>query len=291
MSSHPSAAPLAARTRELLRRYGLRPLKSLGQNFLIDPHLVGRIVRAAVETSPPLIVEIGAGLGALTVPLAQAGARIVAYEKDRRLEAPLREVCEDLPHVDVVIGDFLEADLTSVLQPGAVAVGNLPYYITSPILEKLFLSTPPFEAIIVTVQREVGDRLGAQPGTPEYGSLSVFCAYHTRSVERICRLSPGAFLPPPQVESVALRLHPRSAPPTGVVSPEHLFAVVRAAFGYRRKTLLRALATAPGMGLDDRAVREVLATAGVDPTRRGETLSLEEFAAIGNALATREVAP
>lgn len=280
--------PLAARTRELVTRFALRPVKSLGQNFLTDDNIARKLAGAALELSPATIIEIGPGLGALTVPLARSGARIVGYEKDKKLEGPLRELLSAFPNVELHMADFLKADLTPHLGPDTIAVGNLPYYITSPILEKLLLTQPPLRAIIITVQREVAERLSASPATREYGSLTVFCAYYVRSIEQLARLSPGVFWPQPSVASSALRLIPRRGPPPGVASPPHFFAGLRAAFGYRRKTLRKALTTAPETGLDRTQAEAVLAAAGIQPQRRGDTLTFDEFVALGNALAAQE---
>jgi len=280
--------PLGRRTRELLHRSGLRPVKSLGQNFLVDDNLAAKLAGAALELSPQTIVEIGPGLGALTVPLARSGCRVVAFEKDKKLEGPLRDLMSGFSNFDLRMGDFLDADLGGLTGPETVAVGNLPYYITSPILERLFLAQPPLRAIVVTTQREVADRLTASPGSKEYGSLTVFCSYYVESIEVIARLGPSVFLPPPAVASTALRLIPRRQPPPGVLSEARFFAGVRAALGYRRKSLRRALATAPQTGLDVTDAAAVLAAAGLDPTRRGETLSFDEFVALGNALAQWE---
>lgn len=279
---------LAARTRELLARHDLRPVKGLGQNFLLDENLASKLARLALDEAPAKVMEIGAGLGALTVPLARAGARVIAYEKDKKLEAPLRDLLRGFADVQLEMGDFLDADLVPHAGAETVAVGNLPYYVTSPILEKLFLTQPPLRAIIVTVQREVAARLLAVPGTREYGSLTAFCAYHVQSVEQVARLGPEVFHPRPAVWSAAVRMVPRREPPEGVRSPECFFAGLRAAFGYRRKTLRRALMTARETALDREAAEAVLSLAGVAPERRGDTLSFEELIALGNALAARE---
>ena len=279
---------LAARTRELLARHDLRPVKGLGQNFLLDENLAGKLARLALDEAPVTVLEIGAGLGALTVPLARAGATVVAYEKDKKLEAPLRDLLRDFRNVRLEMGDFLDADLAPHAGPDTVAVGNLPYYVTSPILEKLLLTQPPLKAIIVTVQREVAERLLAAPGTREYGSLTAFCAYHVQSVEQVARLTPEVFHPRPSVWSAAVRMVPRRRPPEEVRSPQHFFAGLRAAFGFRRKTLRRALMTARETALDRDAAEAVLGAAGIAPERRGDTLSFEELIALGNALAAQE---
>lgn len=276
--------PLAARTRALMRRYDLRPVKSLGQNFLLDDNLAGKLVDAVMAFSPTRVLEIGPGLGALTVPLC-ARCAVVAFEKDRKLEAPLTELLGSHPGFTLQMGDFMEADLGPWLGTGTAVLGNLPYYITTPILEKLLQARPPFAGMVLTMQREVAQRLTAAPGTREFGSLTVFVWYWAAQVRDVCRLGPGVFLPAPDVESRAIAITPRMSPPAEVIDATAFFAGVRAAFGYRRKTLRRALSTAPDLHLDRDAATRVLEEAELDPECRGETLEFGQFVALGNALA------
>ncbi|MCE5215562.1 16S rRNA (adenine(1518)-N(6)/adenine(1519)-N(6))-dimethyltransferase RsmA [bacterium] len=282
---------LLQRTRTLLESHQLRPVKSLGQNFLIDDNLARKIAAAALEFQPKRIVEVGPGLGALTTALADGGVEVVAFEKDRKLEAPLRELLVSYAGVELRMGDFLEAEGLDELSPGSVAVGNLPYYVTTPILEKLFLTSPPFLGVIVTVQREVAQRLTARPGTAEYGSLTVFCTYYMERVEELCRLGPSVFLPQPGVASSALRMIPRREQPREVRDPVSFFLGLRASFGYRRKTLAKALASSPDLSLTREQAQEVLVSAGIDGQRRGETLSFTEFVALGNSIAGHKETP
>lgn len=276
--------PLPRRTRELQALYGLRPAKSLGQNFLVDPNLADKLVAAAIELAPRRLIEIGPGLGALTVPLARSGLTVVCFEKDRKLEAPLQDLMAPFPNFELVLGDFLRADLTGRTDGETVAVGNLPYYVTTPILERLWGLRPPLRGMVVTVQREVASRLRARPGTPEYGSLTVFAAYCLERLELLAQMPPSVFSPQPGVSSSALVMVPRRGPLEGVRSEECFFRGLRAAFGYRRKTLAQALATAVGE-MDRDAAAGVLIRAGIDPGARGETLGLDEFVALGNELA------
>lgn len=276
--------PLSRRTRELQARYGLRPSKSLGQNFLVDGNLAAVLVSAALELGPRRLVEIGPGLGALTVSLAQTGLPVVCFEKDRKLEAPLQDLMAPFPNFELVMGDFLRVDLTGWTDAETVVVGNLPYYVTTPILERLWELRPPVRGMLVTVQREVADRLRARPGTAAYGSLTVFAAYCLQRMEVVAQLPPSVFVPQPGVSSTALRMVPRSHPLIGVRSEEWFFKGLRAAFGYRRKTLAQALATGVE-GLDSETAAHVLQRAGISSGARGETLGLEEFVALGNALA------
>lgn len=276
---------LAGRTRDLLQRRGLRPRKSLGQNFLLNEAKVERIAAAAVEAAAGgPILEVGAGLGALTTALAAHGNRVVAFEVDRRLEAPLAELLSPFDNVELHITDFLAADLAAAGAGKAfVVAGNLPYQITTPLLEKLFLA-PLCRVLVVTVQREVAQRLRAQPGNKTYGPLTLFCQYYVETVETVCELSPGDFLPAPDVSSTALRLVKRSTPPFAEPDAGTFEQVVRAAFNQRRKTVRSALVGSPLVPADRDSVAAALAQAGIDGQRRAETLTMDEFAALAREL-------
>ena len=276
--------PLGRRTHWLRRHFDFRPRKSLGQNFLMDGHVAARFVEAAAQSGPQRIIEIGPGLGALTLPLAEGDWDLVAFESDRQLCEVLRWLFSDLDQVQIHQGDFLAADLTGLSGPDTVVVGNLPYYITSPILEKVFETRPGFAALVITVQQEVAERLRAQPGTKQYGSLTIFCRYYAAQIETLATLPPQAFWPPPQVSSQALRLTLRPQPPDEVKSEAAFFAAVRGAFAHRRKTLRNSLKTATQLQLSSEQTDAVLAAAGIDGRRRGETLDFDEFVALGNAL-------
>jgi len=276
---------LAARTRDLLARHGLRPRKSLGQSFLINEAKLEQIAGAAAEMAAGgPILEVGPGLGALTVALAGHGQPVVAVEVDQRLQAPLAAVLEPLDNVTVHFADFLTVDLDAVVggQPFVLA-GNLPYQITTPLLEKAF-AAPRCVGLVITVQREVAQRLRAQPGTRDYSPLTLFCQYHVERVETICQLAPGDFLPAPAVASTALVLHRRTSPPFTDPTGEAFLRVVRAAFNQRRKALRSGLAGSPLLPLDRAIVAAALETAALDGQRRAETLTLEEFARLARAL-------
>ncbi|MBP8955100.1 MAG: ribosomal RNA small subunit methyltransferase A [Armatimonadetes bacterium] len=277
---------LTARTKDLCHRYDLRAVKSLGQNFLLDENLARKIANAALAFRPEALLEIGPGLGAITLPLAESGLPLEAWEKDPKLAAPLGELLADYSNVALHIGDFLDAPID--VQRPTVAVGNLPYYITTPILERLLEARPAFVGIVVTVQKEVADRLRAAPGSEDYSSLTVYCRFFVERVETVASLPPSVFMPRPGVDSEAVALQPRREPPEGIQDASAFFRVVRAGFGYRRKTLRKALTTAGIAGLDRESVDGVLGAAGIDGQRRGETLDFGEFAALGNALARLE---
>jgi 16S rRNA (adenine1518-N6/adenine1519-N6)-dimethyltransferase len=271
----------------LLQRLGLRPKKSLGQHFLVHPHQARRIVDALEPGGDETVVEIGAGLGALTVYLAGAAHRVVALERDPSLARYLQEeILADHPGVevrgqDVLKFDFLELS-REIGQPLAV-IGNLPYQITSPLLFKLMEEREAISRAVLMMQQEVGARLWAAPGTKDYGILSVLLRYHF-AIRRLFSLGPANFFPPPQVDSVVLRLTPAVGSPPAR-DPRLLARVVKAAFGKRRKTLNNTLvAEAPALGFSPARLRAILAELDLDPRRRGETLSLAEFVAIGNKM-------
>jgi len=275
--------PLSRRTHWLRRHFDFRPRKSLGQNFLVDDLLAEQIVQAAERFNPQRIVEVGPGLGALTVPLAEQDREIIAFESDRQLCDILDWLVGDINCIQIHQADFLEADLSNLAGPDSVVVGNLPYYITSPILEKVFQSRPRFGAMVITVQQEVGERLQAKPGTKQYGSLTIFCRYYAAQIETLATLPPAAFWPPPQVTSQVVCMTLRTTPPAGVENENAFFAAVRSVFGYRRKTLRNSLKTSSRLDLSTEQIDVALAEAGIDGDRRGETLDFDEFVALANA--------
>jgi len=275
--------PLSRRTHWLRRHFDFRPRKSLGQNFLVDDLLAEQIVQAAERFNPQRIVEVGPGLGALTVPLAEQDREIIAFESDRQLCDILDWLVGDINCIQIHQADFLEADLSNLAGPDSVVVGNLPYYITSPILEKVFQTRPRFGAMVITVQQEVGERLQAKPGTKQYGSLTIFCRYYAAQIETLATLPPAAFWPPPQVTSQVVCMTLRTTPPAGVENENAFFAAVRSAFGYRRKTLRNSLKTSSRLDLSTEQIDVALAEAGIDGDRRGETLDFDEFVALANA--------
>jgi 16S rRNA (adenine1518-N6/adenine1519-N6)-dimethyltransferase len=261
----------------LLADHGLRPRRALGQHFLADPNTARRIVRLAGIGEGDRVLEIGPGLGSLTLALADVGAEIVALELDRHLAPVLEETLADRG-VEVVVGDALSVDFDALLADDADgpwhSVSNLPYNVAAPVVARLLETAPRVERQLVMVQREVGERLAAEPGSPAYGALSVKVAYHARA-ELAGTVPPTVFVPPPKVESVLVRIVRRAAPPVDVPSPDRLFALVRAGFGQRRKMLRRSLRPLLGEGVAD-----VLDAAGVDPAARAENLGLLDWARV-----------
>jgi 16S rRNA (adenine1518-N6/adenine1519-N6)-dimethyltransferase len=265
--------------RALLEKYGLRAKKSWGQNFLGDEEILDHIARLAVEAPGERVVELGAGLGHLTARLVARGAEVVAVERDRDMAAVLRGELGD--RVQLLEADAARLDYRGLARGGKLAVvGNLPYHLTSPILFGLLDQADLVSRGVFLLQREVAERLAAAPGTKDWGLLSVLLQLRAHvSVER--RVPPGAFLPPPKVESALLRVG--FGPARAAVVDEARFRrLVKAGFAQRRKVLANALAA--GRIAPDDALAAALASAGIDPRRRGETLTVEEWAALERAL-------
>jgi 16S rRNA (adenine1518-N6/adenine1519-N6)-dimethyltransferase len=265
--------------RDLLAAHGCRPSRALGQHFLADPNLARKIVRLADVVDGERVVEIGPGLGSLTVALAEAGAQVVALELDRHLVLALAEVTAG-SSVEIVVGDALTADFRALTGGGAWAcVSNLPYNLATPMVVRLLEEFPEMSRCLVMVQREVGERLVAGPGTKAYGAVSLKVAYYA-SARMAGTVAATVFVPPPAVESALVRLDRLASPPVDVPSPADLFALVRAGFGQRRKTLRRSLAPALG-----ERTEAVLAAAGVDAGARAEALTLDDWARVAREAA------
>ena len=264
----------------LLREHGIRPSRALGQNFLADPNTARRIVRLADVEPGDRVLEIGPGVGSLTLALVEAGASVTALELDRHLVPVLESVVGDQPAVKIEHGDALSWDYAAHLREATwKCVSNLPYNVATPVVVRVLEDAPTVSSLLVMVQREVGLRLAAGPGSRDYGSVSVKIAYH--GVARVVgSVPPTVFVPRPKVESVLVRIDRRVAPPVEVPSYDDLFALVRAGFAQRRKMLRRALKEALGARTD-----EVLTAAGVAPTARAESLGLDEWAAIARSAA------
>jgi 16S rRNA (adenine1518-N6/adenine1519-N6)-dimethyltransferase len=265
--------------KELAARHGVRPAKALGQHFLADPNLGRRIVSLAGVGRGDRVVEVGAGLGSLTVALAEAGAEVLAVEVDRRIVPVLREVVAPFPNVRVEVGDAVRMDWREVLKGGPwKMVSNLPYNVAVPVVLEMLKTAPQVEELTVMVQREVGERLAAGPGDDQYGAVSARVAYHA-DARVLRRVRPSVFWPEPQVESVLVRMERRSPP---VPTPEdELFRVVDEGFAQRRKTMRNALVR---LGVPAARAAELLTGCGLDPNVRAEELGLAAFACLAEAL-------
>ncbi|AYB47239.1 16S rRNA (adenine(1518)-N(6)/adenine(1519)-N(6))-dimethyltransferase RsmA [Paenibacillus lautus] len=277
------------RTKEIISRHGFSFKKSLGQNFLIDQNILYKIVEAAGLDGEKGALEIGPGIGALTEKLAQTAGTVTAVEIDQRLIPILREVLEPYENVRVHHGDVLKVDLHELFRQdfGDVSkvsvVANLPYYVTTPILMKLLEEKLPLENIVVMIQKEVAERMAAAPGSKDYGSLSIAVQYYSEP-KLVCIVPHTVFIPQPNVESAVIRLAVREQPPVRVEDERFFFEVVQASFAQRRKTIANNLKSRffPGEGRE--RLEQLLQEAGIDPSRRGETLSIEEYARLSNVL-------
>lgn len=269
-------------TRYILQRFGIHMSKRLGQNFLIDANIVQGIVDAANVQENDRVLEIGPGIGTLTQALAETGAEVTCVELDKRLPEVLAHTLDAYDNVRVIQGDILKVNIPEIMgdKPFKV-VANLPYYITTPIIMALLEKHLPITDIVVMVQKEVAERMAAQPGGKTYGALSVAVQYYTVP-EITLYVPPRSFMPPPEVDSVVVNCKVRQIPAVELIDEKMFFRVVKAAFGQRRKTLNNALKS---MGVDKNIIADVLDKAGIEATRRGETLTMEEFGAIANILA------
>ncbi|WP_280525717.1 16S rRNA (adenine(1518)-N(6)/adenine(1519)-N(6))-dimethyltransferase RsmA [Paenibacillus glycanilyticus] len=275
------------RTKEIIAKYGFSFKKSLGQNFLIDQNILHKIVNAAGLDKTKGALEIGPGIGALTQHLAAAAGTVTAIEIDNRLIPILGDILAGEEHVKVVHGDVLKLDLKKLFEErfadvtGVSVVANLPYYVTTPILMKLLEERLPLENIVVMIQKEVAERMAAKPGGKEYGSLSVAVQYYCEP-QLVCIVPHTVFIPQPNVDSAVIKLAVREKPPVDVEDEAHFFRIVQASFAQRRKTLANNLTAFVGKERREE-MTQLLIGCEIDPGRRGETLSLDEFARISRA--------
>ncbi len=256
---------------ELLTQHGLAPRRAFGQNFVSDPNTVRRIARMANVGPNDHVVEIGAGLGSLTLALAETGARITAIEIDHGIAPVLRDVVKDLPNVSVVVGDALELDWNEIIPPGskAVVVANLPYNVATPLVADLLDAIPQISRFVVMVQKEVALRLASSVGSSDYGAISVKVAYWA-TARVLGDVPPSVFIPRPKVTSSIIEITRRETPAVGPhIAPQQLFKVIRTGFGQRRKMLRRSLAAI--------ATPENFALAGVSPEARPEELDVHQW--------------
>lgn len=256
---------------ELLAAHGLAPRRAFGQNFVSDPNTVRRIARMANVSATDHVVEIGAGLGSLTLALAETGARITAIEIDHGIAPVLRDVVKDLPNVSVVVGDALELDWNEIIPPGssAVVVANLPYNVATPLVADLLDAIPQISRFVVMVQKEVALRLASSVGSSDYGAISVKVAYWA-TAHVLGDVPPSVFIPRPKVTSSIIEITRRETPAVGPhIEPQQLFKVIRMGFGQRRKMLRRSLAAI--------ATPENFENAGVSPEARPEELNVEQW--------------
>ena len=277
----------AARTKEVLAKYNMSAKKKFGQNFLIDSHVLEGIVEAAGVTDEDLVLEIGPGIGSLTQYLAEAAGKVVAVEIDKTLLPVLADTLSEYDNVTVINEDILKVDLDEIVSENGgrpiKVVANLPYYITTPIIMKLFESRARIESITVMVQKEVADRMAAGPGGKDYGSLSLAVGYYAKAVT-VMDVPPSSFIPQPNVGSAVVNLSRYTEPRVKVQDEKRLFEIVRTAFNQRRKTLSNSLSNNPSLGVSRQEVADALLKMGVDEKARGEILTLEQFAELSDIL-------
>lgn len=277
---HDIATP--GRTKEIINKHGFSFKKSLGQNFLIDSNILNKIVDAADLNEQRGALEIGPGIGALTERLARQAHNVTAVEIDQRLLPILQDSLGDYDNVRVRHGDVLKVDLQELFREDFAnvdkvsVVANLPYYVTTPILMKLLEEKLPLDNIVVMIQKEVAQRMAAAPGGKDYGSLSIAVQYYCIP-ELVCIVPKTVFIPQPNVESAVIRLKLREEPPVQVQDEQHFFELMQACFVQRRKTIANNLKTRYFSGSDREQLEQLLAEAGIEPSRRGETLSIEEY--------------
>lgn len=273
-------------TKEVVNKHNFKFSKSLGQNFLIDDNVIDRILEGARLSETDRIIEVGPGIGTLTREMGKVAENVVAIEIDKTLIPILKETLADLDNFEVINEDILKVDVQGLinekLNGGPVKlVANLPYYITTPIVMKFLEEDIPVTDIVVMVQKEVADRMNAKPSTKDYGALSVAVQYYC-DTEIVAKAPRHMFVPQPNVDSIVIGLHVRDEKKYVVDNEDIFFKTVKASFGQRRKTLLNSLG---GLGfLSKDEIREALQAANIDEKRRGETLSIDEFANLSNEI-------
>ena len=278
-----------AKMAQLRAKHDFRHSKSLGQNFLSDKNIIDAIIEGSEIGAEDLVIEIGPGLGVLTAAAAECASRVVAVEIDRHLIPILTETLENYDNVEIINADVMKTDLSEVVEKyrtsGKVRIiGNLPYYITTPIVMKLLEERVPADSITIMMQKEVADRIKASPGSKTYGALSVAVGFYC-TVRHIANAPKEVFVPRPKVDSTVIRLDVRQERPVELVDEKLFFETIKKGFGQRRKTLLNSLTGIRGMPKE--SIAAVLADCGIDFRRRAETLSMSEFADLANEIAQR----
>lgn len=278
-------------TIEILKKYNFNFQKKFGQNFLIDTHVLDRIIEAAGITGDDFVLEIGPGIGTMTQYLCENAREVAAVEIDKNLIPILSDTLSAYDNVTVINEDVLKLDLNELAkaQNGGKpikVVANLPYYITTPIIMGLFENHVPLESITVMVQKEVAERMQVGPGTKDYGALSLAVQYYARP-EIVANVPPNCFMPRPKVGSAVIRLTCHEKPPVEVEDEKLLFQLIRASFNQRRKTLQNGLYNSPEIALSKEQIAEVIKEAGLSASVRGEALTLEQFADLSNCIRKR----
>lgn len=274
------------KTIEVIQKYQFAFQKRFGQNFLIDAHVLEKIVSAAGITKDDCVLEIGPGIGTMTQYLAESAGQVIAVEIDTNLLPILADTLKDYSNVKVINQDILKVDINELVKEynngrPIKVVANLPYYITTPIIMGLFESNVPIDNITVMVQKEVADRMQVGPGSKDYGALSLAVQYYA-SPYIVANVPPNCFIPRPNVGSAVIRLTHYQEPPVQVKDPKLMFKLIRASFNQRRKTLQNGLNNSPEISFSKEEITKAIESLGVSPSVRGEALSLEQFAQLAN---------
>ena len=274
------------KTIEVIQKYQFAFHKRFGQNFLIDAHVLEKIVSAAGITKDDCVLEIGPGIGTMTQYLAESAGQVIAVEIDTNLLPILADTLKDYSNVKVINQDILKVDINELVKEynngrPIKVVANLPYYITTPIIMGLFESNVPIDNITVMVQKEVADRMQVGPGSKDYGALSLAVQYYA-SPYIVANVPPNCFIPRPNVGSAVIRLTRYQEPPVQVKDPKLMFKLIRASFNQRRKTLQNGLNNSPEISFSKEEITKAIESLGVSPSVRGEALSLEQFAQLAN---------
>lgn len=276
-------------TIEIIQKYEFMFQKKFGQNFLIDTHVLEKIISAAGITKNDCVLEIGPGIGTMTQYLAESAGQVIAVEIDTNLLPILTDTLKDYSNVKVINQDILKVDINELVKEynngrPIKVVANLPYYITTPIIMGLFESNVPIDNITVMVQKEVADRMQVGPGSKDYGALSLAVQYYA-SPYIVANVPPNCFIPRPNVGSAVIRLTRYQEPPVQVKDPKLMFKLIRASFNQRRKTLQNGLNNSPEISFSKEEITKAIESLGVSPSVRGEALSLEQFAQLANYFA------
>ena len=279
-------------TIEVLQKYGFVFQKRFGQTFLIDTHVLEKIIRASEITKDDFVLEIGPGIGTMTQYLAEAAGQVAAVEIDNALIPILKDTLKEWDNVTVIHGDILKTDIKKLAREKnqgrpVKVVANLPYYITTPIIMGLFESHVPVESITVMVQKEVADRMQTGPGSKDYGALSLAVQYYARP-EIVANVPPNCFMPRPKVGSAVICLRKHEAPPVQVEDEKLMFRLIRASFNQRRKTLVNSLKNSAELPYSKDQIEKCMEKCGFSMTVRGEALTLEQFAGLSNAFSSLE---
>jgi len=277
------------KTIEVIQKYQFAFQKRFGQNFLIDAHVLEKIVSAAGITKDDCVLEIGPGIGTMTQYLAESAGQVIAVEIDTNLLPILADTLKEYSNVKVINQDILKVDINELVKEynngrPIKVVANLPYYITTPIIMGLFESNVPIDNITVMVQKEVADRMQVGPGSKDYGALSLAVQYYA-SPYIVANVPPNCFIPRPNVGSAVIRLTRYQEPPVQVKDPKLMFKLIRASFNQRRKTLQNGLNNSPEISFSKEEITKAIESLGVSPSVRGEALSLEQFAQLANYFA------